>query len=71
MSSVYQPKRKELAKVKVISSTDYSKNRKFLKLLGTIQRNYANFITIQRNKITGKCSYVDDTTSLTKRSNKK
>ena len=68
MSSVYQPKHKELAKVKVVSSTSYSNNRKKLRLVGTVQRNYANFITTQRNSITGKCSYVDDTVALTKRS---
>lgn len=68
MSSVYQPKRKELAKVKVVSSTNYSNNRKKLRLVGTVQRNYANFITTQRNSTTGKCSYVDDTVALTKRS---
>ncbi len=68
MSSIYQPKRKELAKVKVMSSENYSKNRKKLNLIGSIQRCCTNFITTQRNKKTGKCSFVDDTSSLTKRS---
>ena len=68
MSSVYQPKRKELAKVKVVSSEAYSKNRKNLSLVGSIQRNHTNFVTTQRNQKTGKCSFIDDTSSLTKRS---
>lgn len=68
MSSVFQPKRKELAKVKVVSSETYSKNRKKLNLVGSIQRSCTNFVTTQRNKNTGKCSFVDDTSSLTKRS---
>ena len=68
MSSVYQPKRKEFAKVTVVSSTMYSKNRKDLKLVGNVQRGYGNFITTQRNKKTGKCTFIDDTSALTKRS---
>ena len=68
MSSVYQPKRKELAKVKVVSSEVYSKNRKNLSLVGSIQRSCTNFVTTQRNQKTGKCSFIDDTSSLTKRS---
>ena len=39
MSSVYQPKRKELAKVSVVSSEKYSQNRKNIKLVGCIQRS--------------------------------
>lgn len=68
MSSVYQPKRKELAKVKVVSSETYSKSRKKMNLVGSIQRSCTNFITTQRNRKTGKCTFVDDTSSLTKRS---
>ena len=68
MSSVYQPKRKELAKVKVVSTETYKKNRSKLKLVGSIQRVVPNFVTTQRNKKTGKCSFIDDTSSLTKRS---
>ena len=68
MSNVYQPKRKELAKVKVVSSETYKKNRSSLKLVGSIQRVIPNFVTTQRNKQTGKCSFIDDTSSLTKRS---
>ena len=68
MSSVYQPKRKELAKVKVVSSQTYKNNRSRLKLVGSVNRGYDSFITTQRNKTTGKCSYVDDTVALTKRS---
>ena len=68
MSSVYQPKRKELAKVKVVSSNTYINNRKRLYLIGTVQRVCANFVTTQRNKKTGKCTFIDDTNALTKRS---
>ena len=67
MSSVYQPKRKELAKVKVVSSECYSNNRSKFNLVGRIKRGYTSFITTQANKKTGKCSFVDDTSSLTKR----
>lgn len=68
MSSVYQPKRKELAKVKVVSSQTYDKNRSRLKFIGRVKRGYTSFITTQSNLKTGKCSFVDDTSSLTKRS---
>jgi hypothetical protein len=68
MSSVYQPKRKELAKVKVVSSSHYASNRRNLKLVGSVNRGYDSFITTQRNKKTGKCTFVDDTIALTKRS---
>lgn len=68
MSSVYQPKRKELAKVKVVSSQDYGNNRSKYKFVGRIKRGYTSFITTQSNNKTGKCSFVDDTSSLTKRS---
>lgn len=67
MSSVYQPKRKELAKVKVMSTQDYDKNRSKLKFVGRVKRGYTAFITTQTNKKTGKCSFIDDTSSLTKR----
>ena len=68
MSSVYQPKRKELAKVKVVSSQTYKNNRSKYKLVGSVNRGYDCFITTQRNKKTGKCSFIDDTVVLTKRS---
>lgn len=68
MSRSFQKKTKELATVKVVSSENYSKNRKDLKFVGSVQRGYTNFITTKRNKVTGKCSYIDDTSSLTKRS---
>ena len=68
MSSVYQPKRKELAKVKVVSSQTYKNNRSKLKFVGRVKRGYTAFITSQGNIKTGKCSFVDDTSSLTKRS---
>ena len=67
MSSVYQPKRKELAKVQVVSTETYRNNRSKLKFIGSIQRGYTSFVTTQKNKATGNCSFVDDTTSLTKR----
>lgn len=67
MSSVFQPKRKELAKVEVVSTEAYKNNRSKLKLIGSIQRVVPNFVTTQRDKGTGKCSFIDDTSSLTKR----
>ncbi len=67
MSSVYQPKRKELAKVKVISSDEYNRNRYNLKFVGSVQRGYTAFVTTQKNRKTGKCTFIDDTTSLTKK----
>ena len=68
MSSVYQPKSKELAKVKVVSSQHYGNNRSRYKFVGSVSRNHTNFVTTQRNIKTGKCSFIDDTSSLTKRS---
>ena len=68
MSSVYQPKRKELAKVKVVSASHYASNRRSLRLVGSIQRSCTNFVTTQRNQKTGKCTFIDDTSALTKRS---
>ncbi len=68
MSRNYQPKRKELAKVKVVSSEKYGKNRSNLKYVGSVNRGYPNFVTTKRNKKTGKCSFIDDTSSLTKKS---
>lgn len=67
MSNVYQPKRKELAKVKVVSTQTYSKNRSKFKLVGSVQRGYTAFVTTTKSKMTGKCSFIDDTSSLTKR----
>lgn len=67
MSNVYQPKRKELAKVKVVSSDTYSKSRSKFKFVGSVQRGYTNFVTTMRNCKTGKCSFIDDTSSLTKK----
>ena len=67
MSNIYQPKRKELANVKVVSSEVYSRNRSKYKLVGRIKRGYTSFIITQANKKTGKCSFVDDTSSLTKK----
>ena len=67
MSNVYQPKRKELAKVKVVSSQHYDDNRSKLRLVGSISRKHTNFVTTQKNRKTGKCSFIDDTSSLTKK----
>ena len=67
MSNVYQPKRKELAKVKVVSTQVYENNRSKLKFVGRVKRGYTTFITTQSNKKTGKCSFVDDTSALTKK----
>ena len=68
MSSVYQPKRKELAKVKVVSTEIYKNKRSKYLLVGSVSRNHTNFVTTQRNVKTGKCTFIDDTSSLTKRS---
>jgi len=67
MSNIYQPKRKELANVKVVSTVQYSKNRSAYKFVGSVRRGYTAFVTTQRNKQTGICTFVDDTSSLTKR----
>ena len=67
MSNIYQPKRKELAKVKVVSSETYRNSRSKYKFVGRVRRGYTAFVTTQKNIKTGKCSYVDDTSSLTKR----
>lgn len=67
MSSVYQPKRKELAKVNVVSSDFYNQNRSTLKYVGSINRGFSSFVTTKRNIKTKQCSFIDDTSSLTKR----
>lgn len=67
MSSVYQPKRKEMAKVNVVSSRFYNENRRNLKYIGSVYRGYTNFIATKRNRKTGMASFIDDTSSLTKR----
>lgn len=67
MSNTYQPKRKELARVKVITSQGYKNNRHNYKFIGSVQRACTNFVTTRRNKNTGKCSFIDDTSSLTKK----
>ena len=60
MSSVYQPKCKDLAKVKVVSSQTYRNNRKDLMLVGSVNRGFDCFRTTQRNKKTGKCTVIKD-----------
>lgn len=67
MSSVYQPKRKELAKVKVISSGEYRQNKKKFKFIGEVRRGYTAFVTTQENRTTNQVSFIDDTYALTKR----
>lgn len=68
MSRNYQPKRKELAKVKVVSTEHYKNNRSKLKFVGSVSRKHTNFVTTQRNVKTGRSSFIDDTSSLTKKS---
>lgn len=67
MSSSFQPKSKELAKVHVVTTDHYNQNRSKLKLVGSVHRSFSNFVTTKRNNKTGKCSFVDDTSSLTKK----
>ena len=67
MSSSFQPKNKELAKVRVVSSDQYNKNRKYLSFVGSVRKSLSNFITTKRNKTTGKCSFIEDTSALTKK----
>lgn len=70
MSNVFQPKRKELAKVKVVSSETYDKNKSKYKFVGSVQRGYTAFVTTMRSRKTGKCNFVDDTSALTKKAKK-
>ena len=67
MSSSFQPKSKELAKVHVVTTDHYNHNRAKLKLIGTVSRVSSNFVTTKRNSKTGKCTFIDDTSSLTKK----
>ena len=67
MSNVYQPKRKELALVKVVSSDTYNEKRSSLRYVGSINRGFSSFITNKRNRKTGQCTFIDDTSSLTKK----
>ena len=67
MSSVYLPKSKELAKVKVVSTQTYRNNRKDFKFVGSVNRGFSSFVTTKRNRKTGQCSFIDDTSSLTKK----
>ena len=67
MSNVYQPKRKELARVKVVSSDTYKNEKSKYKFVGSVRRGYTAFITTQRDTKSGKCSFIDDTSSLTKK----
>ena len=61
MSRSYQPKRKELAKVRVVSTENYSKNRSSFTFVGAVGRSFSNFVTTKKNSKTGKCTYIDDT----------
>lgn len=67
MSNSYQPKRKEYANVKVVSSDRYNLISKNYKYVGSVNRGFSSFITTKRNKDTGVCSFIDDTSSLTKK----
>ena len=67
MSRRYQPKKKDLANVKVISSENFNKRRNSLRFVGSVHRNISSFITTQKNRKTGKCSFVEDTSSLSKK----
>ena len=67
MSRVFQPKTKELAKVRVISSSTYSEKRSRYNFVGLIKRGNTAFVTTQKNNKTCNCSFVDDTSSLTKK----
>lgn len=67
MSNVFQPKRKELAKVKVVSSGEYRNAKSKYKFVGSVQRGYTAFVTSQKSQKTGKSSFIDDTSSLTKK----
>ena len=58
MSNIYQPKRKELANVEVVSSQFYKNNSSMLKFVGRVKRGYTAFVTTQSNNKTGKCSFV-------------
>ena len=67
MSNVFQPRRKQWATVKVVSSETYSKKRSQYKLVGSVRRGYTAFVTTTRNRKTGSCSFIDDTFALTKK----
>lgn len=66
MSSVYQPKRKELANVKVVTSTQFANNRDEFKVVGRVKRGLSSFVVTPDRK-SGRVGFVDDTSSLTKR----
>lgn len=70
MSRKYQPKTKEYAQVKVVSSDDvYNKDGKLKKgisLVGKIDRDLPN-VVITVNKKTHKTKFVEDTCNLTKK----
>jgi len=66
MSSVYQPKNKELANVRVCTSEHYSNNKSSLKVVGRVKRGLSAFILTPAKK-TGSVGFVDNTSSLTKR----
>lgn len=44
MSNKFQPKRKELANVKVVSTNEYSQNRSSYKFVGSVRRGYTAFV---------------------------
>lgn len=71
MSSTFQPKNKEWSNVEIVSTTQFKGMRKDYDYLGSVNRGYTNFITTRRNKKTGQCSYIEDTSALTKEAKKK
>ncbi len=68
MSNVYQPKRKELAKIQVVSTETYKNNRSKYRFVGSVSRSHTNFVTTKRNTKTGRATFIEDTSALTKRS---
>lgn len=66
MSSVYQPKTKELANVSVCTSEHYGNHRSSLKVVGRVKRGLSAFVLTLAKK-TGNVGFVDNTSSLTKR----
>ena len=50
-----------------MSSETYANNKSKYKFVGSVQRGYTAFVTTMRNKKTGKCSFIDDTSALTKK----
>ena len=67
MSRNYQPKNKEYANILVVSTEFYRNNSKNYNFIGSVHRGHTAFITTQRNRDSGSCSFIDDTSCLTKK----